>query len=119
MSSAAAPSPDSHRASDLGFIRLLRYGARYIAERCFCGELGGAAGAEERLDFVGGAGQGEQVALADAAAAVGEELALGVVFHAFGHYLEVEAAGERDERTDETGALTVARHAGDKLAIDA
>src|SRR6266446_6394139 len=79
------------------------------------GELSRAAGAQEGLDLVGGAGRGEEIALAHAAAAVGEKLALRVVLDALRHHLEVQAAGERDEGAREPRALGIARHAGDQL----
>src|SRR4051794_40236011 len=60
-------------------------------------ELRRAAGAEEGLDLFGGAGEGEEVALADAAAGFGEELALRVVLDAFGDDFELQAAGEGDQ----------------------
>src|SRR5580765_7406812 len=47
-------------------------------------ELRRAAGAQEGLDLLGRAGEGEQVALAEAAAGIGEELALRVVLDALG-----------------------------------
>src|SRR5438552_389857 len=81
--------------------------------------LSGAASAQEGLNFVGGAGQGEKIALAYAAAAVGEELALRVVLDALGDHLEIQAAGKRDQRAREARALAVARHTGDQLAVDA
>src|SRR5688500_8764579 len=80
---------------------------------------GGAAGAEERLELVGGAGGGEELALADAAAGLGEEVALYLGLDALGDHLEVEAAGEGDQRTREAGALGVLRHADDQAAVDA
>src|SRR5205807_1612618 len=51
-------------------------------------ESGGAACAQDRLDFAGGTGHGEKIALADAAAGVGEELALRVVLDALGDDFE-------------------------------
>jgi hypothetical protein len=55
------------------------------------------AGAEVGLDFVGGAGMGEEIALADAAAGIGEEFALRVVLDALGDDFEDQTAGEGDE----------------------
>src|SRR4051812_49725201 len=81
--------------------------------------LGGAAGAQEGLDFIGGAGGGEEIALAHAAAGLCEELALGVGLDPFGDDVEAQAAREGDKRLCETGALAVDRHAGDELAVDA
>src|SRR5438105_8445761 len=50
----------------------------------FFGKLGGAARAQERLDFIGRAGRGEEIALTDAAARVDQELALRVRLDALG-----------------------------------
>src|SRR3954469_22183782 len=83
------------------------------------GVLCGPARAQEGLDFFGGAGEGEEVALADAAAAVGEELALRVVLDAFGDDFELHPTRRSDEGAPEAGALGIGRDAGDELAIDA
>lgn len=58
-----------------------------------------------------GARGGEELALADAAAGVGEEFVLRRVLDAFRDNLEVEAAGEGDQSAHEAGALAVVRHA--------
>src|SRR5689334_13659678 len=74
------------------------------------------ARAQVGLDFPGRAREGEEVALADAAARIGEELALRVILHALRHHLEAHPARERDEGPREVRPLGVARNAGEELA---
>src|SRR5687768_8404309 len=81
--------------------------------------LRGAAGAQDGLDFVGRARGGEEIALAHAAARLGEELPLRLGLDALRDDVEVEAARKGDERPGEACALGVDRQAGDELAVDA
>src|SRR5687767_7561045 len=82
-------------------------------------QLSRASRAEERLDLARSAGGREEIALADAAARFGEEVALRLGFDAFRDDLEVEAAGKGDQRTSEACALAVVRHAREQAAVDA
>src|SRR6185436_6304478 len=92
---------------------------RYAGKYGEAMRLGGEAGAQDGLDFVGGAGVGEEIALADAAAGIGEEFALRVVLDALGDDLEVQAARESDQGARQAGALGVAGHAGNEAPVDA
>src|SRR5690606_40117211 len=97
----------SCRASFLSFLR-----AAILSSAEFSvAASGGATGAQPRLDVVGGPRRGEELALADAAAGIDEEVALDGVLDAFRHHVEVEPPRERDERPRERCALPVARHA--------
>ena len=75
-----------------------------------CRRPGGAARAQHRLDLVGGVRQGEEVALADAAAGLGEELALRRRLDALRDHLEVQPARQRID------GLAAARATLDALA---
>src|SRR5919197_1781663 len=81
--------------------------------------LGRASRAEERLDFVGGARRGEEIALEHAATSLREEVALRVVLDALGNDVEAQAPRKRNERARKAGAFVVLRDAGDELAVDA
>src|SRR5688572_19151777 len=74
--------------------------------------LCGAAGMEEGLDVLRRAGRGDELALAQAAAGLDEEVALRGALDAFRGDLEVEAARQADERARELRALRVVGQAG-------
>src|SRR5207237_2162826 len=80
---------------------------------------GGAPRAQHRGDRVGRVRRGKEIALADAAAGLGKELALRLRLPALRHDVEIHAARKGNQRARQSRTLRLLRDAGDQLAVDA